>query len=159
MSVLANYEPKNVFSYFEKLCTIPRGSGNTDGIASYLVSFAEEHGLENYRDAANNVIIRKPASAGYENADTIILQGHHDMVCEKNEGVDFDFLTDGIQIYVDGDDIRAKGTTLGGDNGIAVAMILAILSDDSLAHPLLKPLSLPTRKSECLARLLLTAPS
>lgn len=134
MSVLANYEPKSVFSYFEKLCTIPRGSGNTDGIASYLISFAKEHGLESYRDAANNVIIRKPASAGYENADTIILQGHHDMVCEKNEGVDFDF-TDGIQIYVDGDDIRAKGTTLGGDNGIAVAMILAILSDDSLAHP------------------------
>lgn len=112
MSVLANYEPKSVFSYFEKLCTIPRGSGNTDGIASYLISFAKEHGLESYRDAANNVIIRKPASAGYENADTIILQGHHDMVCEKNEGVDFDFLTDGIQIYVDGDDIRAKGTTL-----------------------------------------------
>ena len=135
MSVLANYEPKSVFSYFEKLCTVPRGSGNTDGIASYLISFAEEHGLENYRDAANNVIIRKPASAGYENADTIVLQGHHDMVCEKNEGVDFDFLTDGIQIYVDGDDIRAKGTTLGGVNGIAVAMILAILSDDSLAHP------------------------
>lgn len=159
MSVLANYEPKSVFSYFEKLCTIPRGSGNTDGIASYLISFAKERGLESYRDAANNVIIRKPASAGYENADTIILQGYHDMVCEKNEGVDFDFLTDGIQIYVDGDDIRAKGTTLGGDNGIAVAMILAILSDDSWHILLLKPLSLPTRKSECLARLLLTAPS
>ena len=91
MSVLANYEPKSVFSYFEKLCTIPRGSGNTDGIASYLISFAKERGLESYRDAANNVIIRKPASAGYENADTIILQGHHDMVCEKNECVDFDF--------------------------------------------------------------------
>lgn len=135
MSVLANYEPKNVFSYFEKLCTIPRGSGNTDGIASYLVSFAEEHGLENYRDAANNVIIRKPASAGYENADTIILQGHHDMVCEKEDGLDFDFAKDAIQPVVDGDWIRAKGTTLGGDNGIAVAMILAILSDDSLAHP------------------------
>ena len=135
MSVLANYEPKNVFSYFEKLCTIPRGSGNTDGIASYLVSFAEEHGLENYRDAANNVIIRKPASAGYENADTIILQGHHDVVCEKEDGLDFDFTKDAIQPVVDGDWIRAKGTTLGGDNGIAVAMILAILSDDSLAHP------------------------
>ena len=86
MSVLANYEPKSVFSYFEKLCTIPRGSGNTDGIASYLISFAKERGLESYRDAANNVIIRKPASAGYENADTNILQGHHDKYCEKNEG-------------------------------------------------------------------------
>ena len=135
MSVLANYEPKNVFSYFEKLCTIPRGSGNTDGVASYLVSFAKEHGLESYRDAANNVIIRKPASAGYENADTIILQGHHDMVCEKEEGLDFDFTKDAIQPVIDGDWIRAKGTTLGGDNGIAVAMILAILADDSLAHP------------------------
>ena len=135
MGILANYEPKNVFSYFEKLCTIPRGSGNTDGVASYLVSFAKEHGLESYRDAANNVIIRKPASAGYENADTIILQGHHDMVCEKEEGLDFDFTKDAIQPVIDGDWIRAKGTTLGGDNGIAVAMILAILTDDSLAHP------------------------
>ena len=135
MSVLANYEPKNVFSYFEKLCTIPRGSGNTDGVASYLVNFAKEHGLESYRDAANNVIIRKPASAGYENADTIILQGHHDMVCEKEEGLDFDFTKDAIQPVIDGDWIRAKGTTLGGDNGIAVAMILAILADDTLAHP------------------------
>lgn len=135
MSVLANYEPKNVFSYFEKLCTIPRGSGNTDGVASHLVSFAKEHGLESYRDAANNVIIRKPASAGYENADTIILQGHHDMVCEKEEGLDFDFTKDAIQPVIDGDWIRAKGTTLGGDNGIAVAMILAILADDTLAHP------------------------
>ena len=110
MSVLANYEPKNVFSYFEKLCTIPRGSGNTDGVASYLVSFAKEHGLESYRDAANNVIIRKPASAGYENADTIILQGHHDMVCEKEEGLDFDFTKDAIQPVIDGDWIRAKGS-------------------------------------------------
>ena len=138
MSVLANYEPKNVFSYFEKLCTIPRGSGNTDGVASYLVSFAKEHGLESYRDAANNVIIRKPASAGYENADTIILQGHHDMVCEKEEGLDFDFTKDAIQPVIDGDWIRAKGTTLGGDDGIAVAVALAILDDDTVSHPRLE---------------------
>lgn len=135
MGILASYEPKDVFSYFETLCSIPRGSGNTDGVASYLVNFAKEHGLESYRDAANNVIIRKGGSAGYENADTVILQGHHDMVCEKDEGVDIDFTKDAIQPYVDGDWIRAKGTTLGGDNGIAVAMILAILADDTLAHP------------------------
>lgn len=135
MGVLTNYEPKDVFTYFETLCSIPRGSGNTDGVAAWLVQFAKEHGLESYRDSANNVIIRKAASAGYENADTIILQGHHDMVCEKDEGVDFDFEKDAIQPYVDGDWIRAKGTTLGGDNGIAVAMILAVLADDTLAHP------------------------
>lgn len=135
MGVLTNYEPKDVFTYFETLCSIPRGSGNTDGVAEYLVRFAKEHGLESYRDSANNVIIRKAGSAGYENADTIILQGHHDMVCEKDEGLDFDFTRDAIQPYVDGDWIRAKGTTLGGDNGIAVAMILAVLADDTLAHP------------------------
>ena len=83
MSVLANYEPKSVFSYFEKLCTIPRGSGNTDGIASYLISFAKERGLESYRDAANNVIIRKNGTAGYEESAPVIIQGHLDMVCEK----------------------------------------------------------------------------
>ena len=127
MSVLANYEPKSVFSYFEKLCTIPRGSGNTDGIASYLISFAKEHGLESYRDAANNVIIRKPASAGYENADTIILQGHHDMVCEKKPGSSHDFTKDGLELHIDGDEIYARDTTLGGDDGIAVAYMLAVL--------------------------------
>lgn len=135
MGVLTNYEPKDVFTYFETLCSIPRGSGNTDGVAEYLMQFAKEHGLDSYRDSANNVIIRKAGSAGYENADTIILQGHHDMVCEKEEGLDFDFTRDAIQPYVDGDWIRAKGTTLGGDNGIAVAMILAVLADDTLAHP------------------------
>ena len=138
MSVLANYEPKNVFSYFEKLCTIPRGSGNTDGVASYLVSFAKEHGLESYRDAANNVIIRKPASAGYENADTIILQGHHDMVCEKKPGSSHDFTKDGLELHIDGDEIYARDTTLGGDDGIAVAYALAILDDDTLKHPALE---------------------
>lgn len=135
MGVLTDYEPKDVFAYFETLCTIPRGSGNTDAVAAYLVRFADDHGLESYRDKANNVIIRKAGTAGYETADTIILQGHHDMVCEKDDNLDFDFTQDAIQPYVDGDWIRAKGTTLGGDNGIAVAMILAILADETLAHP------------------------
>lgn len=135
MGVLTDYEPKDVFAYFETLCTIPRGSGNTDAVAAYLVQFADDHGLESYRDKANNIIIRKAGTAGYETADTIILQGHHDMVCEKDDNLDFDFTQDAIQPYVDGDWIRAKGTTLGGDNGIAVAMILAILADETLAHP------------------------
>lgn len=135
MGVLTDYEPKDVFAYFETLCTIPRGSGNTDAVAAYLVQFADDHGLESYRDKANNIIIRKAGTAGYETADTIILQGHHDMVCEKDDDLDFDFTRDAIQPYVDGDWIRAKGTTLGGDNGIAVAMILAILADETLAHP------------------------
>lgn len=135
MGVLQNYNPKNVMKYFEEICAIPHGSGNTDAIADYLVKFANDHGFWNYRDAANNVVIRKPASKGYEKAETIILQGHHDMVCEKDEGLDFNFETDPIVPVVDGDWIRTNGTTLGGDNGIAVAMILAILDDDTLAHP------------------------
>ena len=135
MGVLANYEPKEVFKYFEEICSIPHGSGNTDAIAEYLVKFATDHGLEHYRDNANNVIIRKKGSPGYEKADTIILQGHHDMVCEKDEGLAFDFTKDAIKPVVDGDWIRASGTTLGGDNGIAVSMILAILDDDTLPHP------------------------
>ncbi len=135
MSVLTSYEPKDVFGYFEKICSIPHGSGNTDAIADYLVEFAREHGFEHFRDSANNVIIRKPASPGYENADILILQGHHDMVCEKEPELDFNFETDAIAPAVDGDWIHAQGTTLGGDNGIAVAMILAVLDDDSLAHP------------------------
>ena len=140
MGVLSNYEPKDVFKYFEDICSIPHGSGNTDAIVEYLLKFAEDHGLESYRDSANNVIIRKKASKGYENADTVILQGHHDMVCEKDEGVDFDFAKDGIKPVIDGDWIRAQGTTLGGDNGIAVAMMLAVLADDSLPHPALEAL-------------------
>lgn len=135
MGVLTNYEPKNVFAYFEKICSIPRGSGNTDAIADYLVQFAKDRDLDSYRDAANNIIIRKKGSAGYENADTIILQGHHDMVCEKDQDLDFDFTKDAIVPVVDGDWIRTNGTTLGGDNGIAVAMMLAILDDDTLPHP------------------------
>lgn len=135
MGILTNCNPKSVFKFFEEICSIPHGSGNTDAIASYLIEFADDHGFKSYRDAANNVVIRKPASAGYENSDTIILQGHHDMVCEKDECLSFNFETDPIVPVVDGDWIRTNGTTLGGDNGIAVAMILAILDDDTLAHP------------------------
>lgn len=132
---LENLQPKDVFGFFETICCIPHGSGKTDGIVDFLLKFAADRGLESCRDEYNNVIIRKPGSAGYENAPTVILQGHHDMVCEKDEGLKFNFDTDPISPYVDGDWIWAKGTTLGGDDGIAVAMILAILDDDSLPHP------------------------
>ena len=135
MSVLESLQPKKVFYYFEEICSIPHGSGNVSALVDYCADFAEKRNLSYYRDDANNIVISKPGSKGYENADIIILQGHTDMVCEKEEGLEFDFTKDSIKPYIDGDFIRAKGTTLGGDNGIAVAMCLAILDDDSLPHP------------------------
>lgn len=138
MRAIIDLEPKEVFKYFDELLRIPRGSSKTDKVVAYLLDFAAQHGLEATGDAANNVVIRKPATPGYENADIIILQAHHDMVWEKAEGVDFDFETQPIDAYIDGDVIRARGTTLGGDNGIGVAMILAVLDDDELAHPALE---------------------
>ena len=140
MGVLAQLEPKEVFSYFETICGIPHGSGNTGPIADYLVQFAKDNGLEWYRDAANNVVLTKPASPGYEGADTIILQAHTDMVCEKAPGVEFDFTKDAIRPIIEDDVIRADGTTLGADDGISVAMILALLSDKELKHPKLEAL-------------------
>lgn len=135
MSTIANFDPERIFKYFEEICAIPHGSGNMDKIAEYCMDFARNHSLKAVRDNANNVIIYKDATPGYEDAETVILQGHLDMVCQKEEGVDIDFETDPIQAYVDGDYIKAKGTTLGGDNGIAVAMVLALLESDSYEHP------------------------
>ena len=121
MSVLKNIEPKLVFNYFEEISKIPRGSGNEKGISDYLVSFAKGLGLEVIQDEALNIIIKKPASKGYENAPGVIIQGHMDMVCEKNKDTKHDFTKDPIELRVDGDNIYANGTTLGADNGIAVA--------------------------------------
>lgn len=140
MGVLDQLEPKAVFSYFETICGIPHGSGNTGPIADYLVKFAQDRGLAWYRDAANNVVLTKPASPGYEAADTMILQAHTDMVCEKAPGVEFDFAKDAIRPIVEGDTLRADGTTLGADNGISVAMILALLDDAELKHPKIEAL-------------------
>lgn len=140
MGVLSQLEPKAVFSYFETICGIPHGSGNTGAIADYLVQFAKDRGLGWYRDAANNVVLTKPASPGYEDAETVILQAHTDMVCEKAPELDFDFTKDAIRAVVDGDIIRADGTTLGADDGISVAMILALLDDPELKHPKLEAL-------------------
>lgn len=140
MGVLDGLEPKKVFSYFETICGVPHGSGNTGPIADYLVQFAKDRGLGWYRDEANNVVLTKPASPGYEAADTIILQAHTDMVCEKAPGVEFDFTKDAIRLVVEGDTLRADGTTLGADDGISVAMILALLDDPELKHPKIEAL-------------------
>ena len=127
-----------VFYYFSELAKIPHGSRNTKKISDYCVSFAKEHGLEYYQDDLNNVIIIKQASQGRENDDPIILQGHLDMVCEKAEGITKDMSVEGPDLVIDGDYLKANGTTLGGDDGIAVAMILAILEDDTMSHPRLE---------------------
>ncbi len=135
MRKLEGLKPEKVFRYFEDLSGIPRGSGNEEAVGSYCMRFAEEHGLSAYRDEAGNVVITKEASKGYENAPGVILQGHLDMVCEKEADCPIDFKRDGLKLLVDGDFVRADGTTLGGDDGIAVAMMLAVLEDESLEHP------------------------
>ena len=138
MAVLDHLEPRGVFYYFEELCAIPHGSYNTKPVSDWLVSFAVERGLEHYQDELNNVIIIKEASAGYENAEPMILQGHMDMVCEQAPDCTKDMAVEGLDLAVEGDTILAKGTTLGGDDGIAVAMMLAALDDDTLRHPRLE---------------------
>ena len=140
MRVLENCEPKRVFYYFEEICKIPHGSGNTKQISDYLVDFAKKHGFDYVQDEMNNVVIYKPASKGYENAPTVILQGHMDMVCEKRPGVEHDFEKDGLNLSVRDGYISANGTTLGGDDGIAVAYALALLDSTDLPHPALEVL-------------------
>lgn len=135
MAVLSGLEPKKVFEYFEKLCSVPHGSGNTKQISDMCVGFAKELGLRWRQDAVNNVVIWKDASPGCEGADPIILQGHIDMVCVKTEDCAKDMAKEGLDLVTDGTWVWADKTSLGGDNGIAVAMILAILADDSLPHP------------------------
>ena len=132
---LAGLQPKAVFAYFEKLCSIPHGSGNTKAISDYLVSFAWEHGLRYEQDALNNVILYGDGTCGMEDHDPVILQGHMDMVCEKDEDCPINMETDGLDVTHDGEYIFAKGTTLGGDDGIAIAYALAILADPSIPHP------------------------
>ena len=135
MSVLKGLKPEKVFEYFEEICGIPHGSGNTKRISDYLVSFAKERNLWFYQDEINNVIIKKDATAGYENAEAVILQGHIDMVCEKAPDCGIDMENEGLSLKTDGEAVWADGTTLGADNGIAVAMMLSILDDNSISHP------------------------
>ncbi len=136
--VLKDIEPASVMRYFEALCGLPHGSRNTKIISDYCVVFARVRGLWCQQDKANNVIIRKEAYPGYEDHPTVILQGHLDMVCEREGDYKIDFQRDGLSIYVDGDHVRAKGTTLGADNGIAVAMALALLDNRNIPHPALE---------------------
>ena len=135
MAVLENCEPKRVFHFFGEICKIPHGSGNTKQISDYLVQFAKDHDLKYVQDEMNNVVIYKSGTAGYENAPVVIIQGHMDMVCEKRPDVDHDFTKDGLNLSVEGDYVSANGTTLGGDDGIAVAYGLALLESDTIAHP------------------------
>ena len=130
-----NLKPDRVFYYFKKISEIPHGSGNTSAIADFCEDFAKTHNLKCLRDAVNNIIIFKDGTVGYEQSEPIILQGHLDMVCQKTPDCDIDFERDGLNIYVDGDFIKARGTTLGADNGIAVAMVLAILESNDISHP------------------------
>lgn len=135
MSTLSNLAPQRVFYYFEEISKIPRGSGNTRAISDYLVEFANSHNLEVYRDDLNNVIIKKEATADKANCKGVILQGHMDMVCEKTLESTHDFLKDGLELEINGDFITANGTTLGADDGVAVAISLAILEDNYISHP------------------------
>ncbi|WP_291648728.1 aminoacyl-histidine dipeptidase [Clostridium sp.] len=135
MNILQNLEPKSVFKYFEEISQIPRGSGNEKDISDYLVNVAKKLNLEVIQDEALNVIIKKPGTKGYENSETVILQGHMDMVCEKNKGTDHDFQKDPLKLRVVDDMVYATDTTLGADNGIAVAYALAILDSTDIPHP------------------------
>ncbi len=139
MGVLSNYEPKEVLAFFEEICSIPHGSGNLDQISNYLVDFAKKRGLDYRQDELKNVIIRKPGTAGYEHAAPVIIQGHMDMVAVKTEECTKNLETEGLDLEVvelDGELwLTAKGTTLGGDDGIAVAYGLALLDSDTIPHP------------------------
>lgn len=135
MRALENLEPKKVFYYFEEICRIPHGSGNLDAISAYLEKFAKDRGLFCVRDEANNVIIIKEATDGYEGAEPVMLQGHMDMVAVKDDGCDIDLEKDALRLRTKGDDIYAQGTSLGGDDGIAVAYMLALLDSDDIPHP------------------------
>ncbi len=135
MAVLENQEPRKVFHFFEEMCQIPHGTFDTKRISDYCVAFAKERGLEVIQDEANNVIIRKPGTAGYEESEPVIIQGHIDMVCEKTADSKHDFKTDGLDLYVEDGYLKARDTTLGGDDGIAVAMAMALLDSDDIPHP------------------------
>lgn len=138
MRVLEGLAPEKVFYYFEEITRIPHGSGNTTAISNYCVEFAKERGLEYYQDEFENVIIIKPATAGYENSKSVMIQGHLDMVNEKLPDSKHDFDKDPLKLMIEGDWITADGTTLGGDDGIAIAYALAILDSDDLEHPRLE---------------------
>lgn len=138
MGVTENLKPEKVFAFFEEICGIPHGSGNVEAISDYLVRFAKERGLECVQDEVKNVIIVKEATQGYEDVPPLILQGHMDMVAVKKPGAAIDMQTDGLKLAIDGDFLYAENTSLGGDDGIAVAYALAILDSEEIEHPRLE---------------------
>lgn len=140
MRTISELDPKDLWRYFEEINAIPRASKKEEAIVQYLMVFGKKHHLETQRDEVGNVVIRKPATEGKENRQVVILQSHVDMVHQKNADTDFDFSVQGIEMYVDGDVVRAKGTTLGADNGIGVATSLALLSADNMEHPAIEAL-------------------
>ena len=135
---LSGIEPAEVFRFFREIAAIPHGSYHTDAISDYLAAFARDHGYKYVQDEAGNVVIYADAAKGCEDAPILVLQGHMDMVCEKDPGVELDMDTQAITLMTDGEWLTADGTTLGGDNGIAVAYMLAILDDPSILHPALE---------------------
>lgn len=140
MSDVSMLEPKSVFQYFDEISAVPRASKFNAKISEYLVNFAKKNNLEYYQDELGNVIIYKGATPGYETAEPVMLQGHMDMVAAVAEGYEHDFETQPLEIYVDGNYVTAAGTTLGADNGIAIAMALAVLTSDQVSHPALEVL-------------------
>ncbi len=139
-SVLASLQPVLLWRYFSEINAIPRASKKEERIRQYVLDFGHRHGLETLRDDIGNVLIRKPATSGMEGRQTVVLQAHLDMVHQKNAGTEFDFDTHGIDMYVEHGWVKARGTTLGADNGIGVAAILAVLSSEDVAHPPLEAL-------------------
>lgn len=136
--ILNNIEPRSVMEIFETICSIPHGSGNTGLLSNWCADFAAKRDLEHYQDELGNIIIIKPATAGYESAEPMIIQGHIDMVCQCEPGLDKDMSREGLELAVEGDKIFARGTTLGGDDGIAAAMALALLDAKDIPHPRLE---------------------
>lgn len=140
MNATRQLEPQAVWNHFEDLNAVPRPSKKEERIIKFMMDFGNNLGLETVRDAIGNVIIKKPATPGYEKRETVILQSHIDMVHQKNASTDFDFDTEGIRSYIDGDWVKAKGTTLGADNGMGVAAAMALLSSTDVEHPALEAL-------------------
>ncbi|SDJ66328.1 aminoacyl-histidine dipeptidase [Chryseobacterium jejuense] len=137
---LSNIEPQIIWKNFSKLNAVPRPSKKEEKVIAFIKGFGEDLGLETTVDEVGNVIIKKPATAGMENRKAIVLQSHLDMVCQKNNDVNFDFETEGIKMEIDGDWVKAKGTTLGADNGLGVATIMSILESSDIPHPALEAL-------------------
>jgi len=134
MKTLNTLNPKYVWSYFEDICQVPRPSKKEEKIIQFLLDFGKKNNLETKRDEIGNVLIKKAATKGKENIKTVVLQSHIDMVCESNEGTKHDFEKDPIQPYIDGEWVKAKGTTLGADDGIGVAAQMAILTSTDIEH-------------------------